>query len=110
MDTREIFREMIAGELRRGQLTSARRRELLQYAGQLRIPARQVEEWIAACNPDTLHTANAGDHSSEYGWGLHTRRTKKAVGAADPMHGFAFVFKLAAVALIAVVLGLLVAH
>ena len=56
IDTDEIFRRLIADELRAGRLTRARRRSIVQYAAQMGLSAVQAGRLIAACRDEALRS------------------------------------------------------
>lgn len=55
---REIFREMIAQEVRRGRLDRARRGRIVRYASQLGLTAVEAGEMIEACRLEALDDAD----------------------------------------------------
>lgn len=61
LDTNEIFRTLIADEVRTGQLSPSRRRRIIQYASHLGLTAVQVGEMIESCRRE----APAGDDLRE---------------------------------------------
>ncbi len=52
----EIFREMIAYELRAGRLTRARRQRIVRYAAQLGLSAVEAGRMIEACRQAALES------------------------------------------------------
>lgn len=54
IDTADVFREMIAAELRDGRLTPARRRRIVRYAAQLNLTASEAGRLLAACREEAL--------------------------------------------------------
>lgn len=54
--TKEIFRELIAQEVRSGRLTPSRRRRLVRYAEQLRLSAVETGRLIAECRDEALES------------------------------------------------------
>lgn len=56
LDTKEIFRELIAQELRSGRLTPTRRRRIVHYAAQLRISTVEAGRLIAECREEALES------------------------------------------------------
>ena len=52
-DTKTIFREMIAAELRAERLTPLRRARMVRYASQLGISASEAGRLIAECHQET---------------------------------------------------------
>jgi len=58
LDTRMIFREMIAQELRAGRLTRSRRARIVRYAAQLGLSAVEAGEMVASCCNEAF---DAGD-------------------------------------------------
>ena len=63
IDTREIFRELIASELRNGRLTRERRRRIVRYAAQMGLSAVEAGRLIAACRAEALQS---GDPTEKY--------------------------------------------
>lgn len=60
-DTQDVFRELILNEIRRRGLDRARRRELLAYAAQLDISAKQMNQLFADCRDELLASENLDD-------------------------------------------------
>ena len=58
IDTKEIFRELIAQEVRSGRLTPTRRRRLMRYAAQLRISVVETGRLIAECRDEALESGD----------------------------------------------------
>jgi hypothetical protein len=56
IDTKEIFREMIAQEVRCGRLSPSRRRRIVRYAAQLRLSAVETGRLIAECRDEALQS------------------------------------------------------
>ncbi|MBI4716490.1 MAG: hypothetical protein HY763_01680 [Planctomycetes bacterium] len=56
MDVREIFRTMLAAELRTGRLTPARRRNIIRYGAQLNMSAVDVGRMIDDCRQAALQS------------------------------------------------------
>ena len=56
IDTKEIFRELIAQEVRSGRLTPSRRRRIVRYAAQLRLSAVETGRLIAECRDEALES------------------------------------------------------
>ena len=56
IDTKEIFRELIAQEVRTGRLTPSRRRRIVRYAAQLRLSAVETGRLIAECRDEALES------------------------------------------------------
>ncbi len=54
LDTRTIFRQMIAGELRAGRLDRARRARIVRYAAQLGLSAVEAGRLIEECRQEAL--------------------------------------------------------
>ena len=59
IDTKEIFRELIAQEVRTGRLTPSRRRRIVRYAAQLRLSAVETGRLIAECRDEALESEDA---------------------------------------------------
>jgi len=53
---REIFREMIAQEVRCGRMDAARRRRIVRYAAQLGLSAVEAGEMIETCREEALRS------------------------------------------------------
>jgi len=51
---RDIFRELIAQEVRGGRLSPARRRRIVRYAAQLGLTAVEVGRMVTACREEAL--------------------------------------------------------
>lgn len=49
METRDIFRELIASEVRAGRLTNGRRKRIIRYAAQLGLSAVETGRLIDQC-------------------------------------------------------------
>ena len=58
IDTQEIFRELIAQEVRSGRLTPSRRRRIIRYAAQLHLSAVETGRLIAECRDEALQSDN----------------------------------------------------
>ena len=58
IDTRDIFRELIASELRDGRLTRERRRRIVRYAAQMGLSAVEAGRLIAACRAEALQSVD----------------------------------------------------
>ena len=56
IDTKEIFRELIAQEVRSGRLSPSRRRRIVRYAAQLRLSAVETGRMIAECRDEALES------------------------------------------------------
>ncbi len=56
VNTREVFRKLIAQELRSGRLTPARRRRLVRYAEEFRLSPVETERLIAECRAEALES------------------------------------------------------
>ena len=56
IDTRDVFRQMIAMELRNGRLTAGRRRRIVRYASQMGLSAVEAGQLIAACRREALES------------------------------------------------------
>jgi len=50
----EIFRELIADELRRGRLSSAQRKRVVRYAAQMGLSAVEAGKLVASCREEAL--------------------------------------------------------
>ena len=56
IDTKEIFREMIAQEVRTGRLTPGRRRRMVRYAAQFQLSAEETGRLIVECRDEALES------------------------------------------------------
>ena len=56
IDTKEIFRELIAQEVRSGRLTPSRRRRIVRYAAQLSLSTVETGRLIAECRDEALES------------------------------------------------------
>ena len=56
IDTEEVFRKLIARELRSGRLTAAQRRRIVRYAAALGLSAVQIGRLVAACRDEALQS------------------------------------------------------
>ena len=54
IDTRDIFRQMIADEIRSGRLSRGRRRRIVRYATSMGVSAVEAGKLIAACRDQLL--------------------------------------------------------
>ncbi len=59
IETREIFRQMIAEELRSGRLTTARRRRVVRYAAQMGLSATEAGRLVDDCRTQALQSSDA---------------------------------------------------
>ena len=59
IDTKEIFRAMIAREVRTGRLTPSRRRRMVRYAAQFHLSAVETGRLIAECRDEALESEDA---------------------------------------------------
>lgn len=59
IDTKEIFRAMIAQEVRSGRLTPSRRRRMVRYAAQFHLSAVETGRLIAECRDEALESEDA---------------------------------------------------
>jgi hypothetical protein len=58
IDTKEIFRRLIAQEVRSGRLTPSRRRRIVRYAAQLNLSAVETGRLITECRNEALESEN----------------------------------------------------
>ena len=58
LNTHDIFRELIATELRDGRLTASRRRRIVRYAAHLGLSAVETGQLIARCRDEALQSDN----------------------------------------------------
>lgn len=59
IENHEIFRELIADELRSGRLNSNQRRRIVRYAAQMGLSAVEAGRLMAACRDEALATSDA---------------------------------------------------
>ena len=59
IDHDEIFRKLIADELRGGRLDSSRRRRIVRYAAQMGLSAVEAGRLMAACREEALASSDA---------------------------------------------------
>ena len=91
----EIFRQLIADEVRAGRLTPARRRRIVRYAAQLRLSAVDVGLMIAQCREEALQSQDQTER-------LHALRLVE-----PPTPRIPIAYKLSAVVLAAIIINLL---
>jgi hypothetical protein len=58
IDTEEIFRELIADELRCGRLTRAQRRRIVRYGAAMGLSAVQIGRLVTSCREQALQSDN----------------------------------------------------
>jgi len=63
IDVQDIFREMIAQELREGRLTPMRRRHIVRYAAQMGLSAVEAGRLIAQCRDEVLQGDDSEGHA-----------------------------------------------
>jgi hypothetical protein len=61
IDTKEIFRELIAEEIRSGRMTARRRRRIVRYAASMGLSAVQAGELMAACRDELMESDRLED-------------------------------------------------
>ncbi len=54
LPTADIFRALIAGELRNGRLTAARRRRIVRYGASMGLSANELGKLITQCRNEAL--------------------------------------------------------
>jgi len=59
IENHEIFRELIADELRSGRLNSNQRRRIVRYAAQMGLSAVETGQLMAACREEALAASDA---------------------------------------------------
>jgi len=91
----EIFRQLIADEVRAGHLTPARRRRIVRYAAQLRLSAVDVGLMIAQCREEALQSQDQTER-------LHALKLVE-----PPKPRIPIAYKLSAVVLVAIIIDLL---
>ena len=57
-DTKTIFRELIAAELRTGRLSAARRARIVRYASQIGLSAVEAGRLVSDCIREAAHDAD----------------------------------------------------
>jgi hypothetical protein len=92
----DIFRQLIADEIRTGRLTPARRRRIVRYAAQLRLSAVDAGMMIAQCREEVLQSRDPDER-------LHALRLVE-----PPKPRIPIAYKLSVVVLIAIIIDLLV--
>ncbi len=63
IDTHEIFRQMIAEELRSGRLTAARRRRIIRYAAGMGLSASEAGTLVETCREQALQSDNVEERA-----------------------------------------------
>ena len=63
IDTRDVFRQLIAEEIRSGRLTRARRRRIVRYGAALGMSAVEAGQLIATCRKEAM---DSGDPAARY--------------------------------------------
>jgi len=58
MDMQDVFRQLIADEIRNGRLTAAQRRRIIGYAAQLGLSAVQAGQLVSECREDAMRSAD----------------------------------------------------
>lgn len=58
IDTHEVFRALVADEIRNGRLTPVRRRRIVRYAAGLRMSAVEAGRLIATCREELIESAD----------------------------------------------------
>jgi hypothetical protein len=96
IDMHDVFRQLVADELRCGRLTPARRRRIMGYAAQLGLSAVQAGRLVEACRKEALESH---DPKERY----HALRLVE-----PPSARIATPFKIALVIIAAIVLDLLI--
>lgn len=61
IDTKEIFRQLIADEIRAGRMTPRRRRRIVRYAASMGLSAVQAGELLAACREELMESDDLED-------------------------------------------------
>lgn len=59
IETDEIFRALIAEELRNGRLNPAQRRRIVRYAARMGLSAVEAGKLLSACREEALASADA---------------------------------------------------
>ena len=95
LGTREIFRQLIANEIRSGRLTPARRRRIVRYAASLGMSAVEAGELITACHKQIMES---DDPAGRY----HALRLVRAQPGRVPL-----ALKISIVIVLAILLDLL---
>lgn len=61
LDASAVFRELILNDIRRRGLSRARRRELIAYASQLDVSAREMNQLFSECRDELMESENLDD-------------------------------------------------
>lgn len=61
VDTEEVFRRLIANELRSGRLTRAQRRRIVRYGAGMGLSAVQMGRLVAMCREEALQSHNQAE-------------------------------------------------
>ena len=56
IDTHEVFRQLILGEIRNGRLSRWRRRRIVQYAAAMGLSATEAGDLLVACRKEVLQS------------------------------------------------------
>lgn len=94
--TDDIFRQLIADEIRNGRLSPSRRRRVVRYAAQLGLSAVEAGELIVACREEALQSNDSTEQ-------FHALRLVEPPPPAVPIP-----IKIALVVGLAILLDLLV--
>lgn len=62
IENHEIFRQLIAEELRGGRLNPSRRRRIVRYAAQMGLSAVEAGRLMASCREEALASPDANLH------------------------------------------------
>lgn len=57
IDTHEVFRQLILGEIRNGRLSRWRRRRIVQYAAAMGLSATEAGDLLVACREEVLKSS-----------------------------------------------------
>jgi len=96
ISNKEVFRKLIADEIRSGHLTPARRRRIVRYAAQLDMSAVDVGLMIAQCREEALKSEDpAARH--------HALKLVEPPSSRIPL-----AWKLSAVVLLAIIVDLII--
>ncbi len=63
IDTHDVFRELIASEIRDGRLSASRRRRIIRYAAHLGLSAVETGQLIAHCREQAVPCDNPDERA-----------------------------------------------
>ena len=63
IDTHDVFRELIASEIRDGRLSASRRRRIIRYAAHLGLSAVETGKMIARCRDQAIQSDDPNERA-----------------------------------------------